>query len=102
MVEEVVPGSKVTYAAGGGPDVRCYRADFKKIESQLPGYEPIWTVRKGIRELLDAYQNYDLQMEDFSGSRYVRLKCLRDHIEAHRLDDGLWWRDDPDRSTIGR
>lgn len=91
MVEEIVPDCEISYAAGGGPDVRCYRADFSKIETQLPGFDPQWTVRKGIQELLDAYRRYDLKMEDFSGSRYVRLKCLREHMKAGRLDDNLRW-----------
>jgi nucleoside-diphosphate-sugar epimerase len=36
MVLAVVPGSRVTYADGGGPDPRCYRVDCSKIAAALP------------------------------------------------------------------
>jgi nucleoside-diphosphate-sugar epimerase len=31
MVQEIVPGSRVRYAEGGGPDPRCYRVDCGKL-----------------------------------------------------------------------
>ena len=37
IVEEVVPGSRVQYAEGGGPDVRCYRVNCDKIRRGCPG-----------------------------------------------------------------
>ena len=36
MVEEIVPGSRVKYAEGGGPDLRCYRVNCDKIAHTLP------------------------------------------------------------------
>ena len=103
LVEEIVPDSRVTYAADGGPDARCYRADFHKIETTLPGYEPQWTVRDGIEELLDAYRRFELSLDDFEGSRYVRLKRLREHIDTGRLDHDLFWQPpmQPQRSRAG-
>ena len=47
-VERLVPGSRIAYEPGGGPDKRCYRVDFTKIETGLPGYDPQWTVPMGI------------------------------------------------------
>ena len=37
IVAEVVPGCRVEYAPGGGPDLRCYRVNFDKINRLLPG-----------------------------------------------------------------
>ncbi len=36
IVEEVVPGARATFAAGGGPDKRSYQVDCSKIARVLP------------------------------------------------------------------
>ncbi len=54
MVREVVPGSSVRYAPGGGPDPRCYRVDCTKLATALPAFQPQWTVRRGIEQLFAA------------------------------------------------
>src|SRR5882724_6018378 len=51
LVEQVVPGSKVRYAQGGGPDPRCYRVDCGKLARTIPEYQPQWTVRRGMEQL---------------------------------------------------
>ena len=56
IVAEIVPGCRVEYAPGGGPDLRCYRVNFDKIGRVLPRFRPQWTARKGAQELYDAYR----------------------------------------------
>ena len=56
IVAETVPGCRVEYAPGGGPDKRCYRVNCDKIRRVLPGFRPQWTARKGAQELYDAYR----------------------------------------------
>ena len=56
IVAETVPDSRIEYAPGGGPDLRCYRINFDKIRRMLPGFRPQWTPRKGAQELYDAYR----------------------------------------------
>ena len=55
IVAEVVPGARATFAEGGGPDKRSYRVDCSKIARVLPGFQPQWTVRRGVEELDEAY-----------------------------------------------
>jgi nucleoside-diphosphate-sugar epimerase len=83
MVAEVVPGSRVRYAAGGGPDPRCYRVDCGKLTRLLPEFRPRWTVRRGIEELWSAYEAHGLTRDDFT-TRYVRLAHLRRRRAAER------------------
>jgi nucleoside-diphosphate-sugar epimerase len=87
-----VPGSEIAYAEGGGPDKRCYRVDFTKAERGLPGYDPQWTVPDGIRELIASYVTNSLKPLDFEGSRFIRLKRLREHLDKGELDENLCWR----------
>ncbi len=91
MVEEVVPGSQVRFAPGASPDKRDYRVDFGRIARQLPSFEPQWTVRKGIEQLYQAYRDHGLTEEEFLSSRYLRIRHIRAHREAGRMDADLRW-----------
>jgi nucleoside-diphosphate-sugar epimerase len=89
MVQDVVSGSRVTYAADGGPDLRCYRVDCGKIARVLPGFQPQWTVRRGIEELYDAYRTEQLTVGDLEGSRYIRIARIRERIADGSIDAKL-------------
>jgi nucleoside-diphosphate-sugar epimerase len=91
MVEEIVPGSRVKYAEGGGPDLRCYRVNCDKIARTLPEFRPQWTVRRGIEQLYTSFKKHSLTLEDFTGSRYIRIKHLRSLLATTRLDPALRW-----------
>lgn len=92
MVAEVVPGARATFAEGGGPDKRSYRVDCSKIARVLPGFQPQWTVRRGIEQLYEAYARHGLTYEQFTGPSYLRIKHVQELQEAGRLDDQLRWR----------
>jgi nucleoside-diphosphate-sugar epimerase len=91
MVEEIVPGSRVKYAEGGGPDLRCYRVNCDKIARTLPEFRPQWTVRRGIEQLYTAYRNHRLTLEEFTGTRYIRIKHINALLATARLDPTLRW-----------
>lgn len=90
-VERIVKNSTIVYEAGGGPDTRCYRVDFSKAETGLPGFDPQWTVPMGIEELLEAYDANNITLSEFEGSRYIRLRTLEDHMAHGRLNADLVW-----------
>ncbi len=94
IVHEVVPGSVVKYAEGGGPDARCSRADCGKIARTLPEFQPRWTVRRGVEQLYTAYRRYGLIEEEFLGTRYLRLKRIQQLQGEGWLDGSLRWRVD--------
>jgi len=91
LVEQVVPGSKVRYAEGGGPDPRCYRVDCGKLMRTLPEYQPQWTVRRGMEELRDAFEENGLTREELFGDRYFRIRRIRALQSAGLLDASLRW-----------
>lgn len=91
VVREIVPGCRVEYAAGGGPDLRCYRVSFDKINRVLPAFRPQWTARRGARELYDAYRGAGLTAEDINRGRYVRISEIQRLQKAGRLDACLRW-----------
>jgi nucleoside-diphosphate-sugar epimerase len=89
MVQEIVPGSRVKYVEGGGPDPRCYRVDCGKIASILPEFQPQWTVRRGMEQLYATFQKYCLGREEFLGSKYLRIKRVAELLQAGSLDPTL-------------
>jgi nucleoside-diphosphate-sugar epimerase len=91
MVEEIVPGSRVKYAEGGGPDLRCYRVNCDKMARTLPEFQPQWNVRRGIEQLYIAYKERGLTVEEFTGTRYIRIKHLNSLLANARLDPTLRW-----------
>jgi len=92
MIEGVVPGARASFAEGGGPDKRSYRVDCSKIQRVLPEFEPRWDVPRGVEELYEAYVREGLTFEEFTGSRYLRMKRVQELQAAGRVDEDLRWR----------
>jgi len=91
IVAETVPGCRIEYAAGGGPDKRCYRVSCDKIARILPSFRPQWTARKGAQELYEAYKAAGLSVADLERGRYVRISQIQKLIKAGSLDESLRW-----------
>jgi nucleoside-diphosphate-sugar epimerase len=89
IVRTAVPGARVEYAAGAGPDKRSYRVSFEKIRRCLPAFTPRWTVRAGARELADAYAVRGLDRRALEGPRYRRVDRIRSRLQTGRLDPTL-------------
>jgi nucleoside-diphosphate-sugar epimerase len=91
IVKETVPGCSIEYAAGAGPDKRCYRVDFSLIERALPNFQPRWDVRGGAEQLYNTYKKVGLRAEDFESARYNRIDQIRQLRSEGRLDANLRW-----------
>jgi nucleoside-diphosphate-sugar epimerase len=91
IVSEIVPGCRIEYAPGGGPDKRCYRVNCEKIRQVLPVFQPQWTARKGAQELYDAYRIAGLTAEDVKSGRYFRINTIRQLLKSGQLDPSLYW-----------
>jgi len=89
MVEEVVPGSRVEYAAGAGPDARCYRVNCEKLPALVPEFQPAWTVHRGVEELYEAYLRAGLTIEEFESPRFLRLAHVKRLQDNGTIDSEL-------------
>jgi nucleoside-diphosphate-sugar epimerase len=92
IVEQVVPGARIAFADGAGPDKRSYRASFAKLERAFPELRPRWTVRASVEQMLAAYRDEGLRIEDFNGARFMRVARLKELLGEDRLDAALRWR----------
>jgi nucleoside-diphosphate-sugar epimerase len=95
IVEEVVVGSRITFAGDAGPDARNYRVDCSKLEAVLPAFEPTWTVRTGVEQLLDAFRRHALSLEDLEGERLMRIRRVQALQARGILDEHLRWVREP-------
>jgi nucleoside-diphosphate-sugar epimerase len=91
IVAEVVPGCRVEYAPGGGPDKRCYRVSCDKIGCVLPAFRPQWNARKGAQELFGAYQAAGLTAAEVERGRYTRITRIQELMKSGKLDSSLRW-----------
>lgn len=86
-----VDGSKLTFA-GKPVDSRSYKVSFNRILAELAEwYKPEWNLDKAGEELVALYQETGFTYEDFTGSRTVRIKRLKELLESGRLDQNLRW-----------
>jgi nucleoside-diphosphate-sugar epimerase len=100
IVAEIVPGCDIEYAAGGGPDKRCYRVNCEKIQRVLPSFQPQWNARKGAQELYQAYRDIGLTVADVAGASYVRLRQIRALLQEGGLKPSLRWATQPAETEL--
>ena len=93
LVAQAVVGSEITYADGAGPDKRSYRVDFSKIAERVPRFQPVWTVAKGVDQLVEAYAREGLTTDDLAKSRYTRIATIKRLQAAGRLGADLRFTD---------
>jgi nucleoside-diphosphate-sugar epimerase len=91
IVRATVPGCKVEFAPGAGPDPRSYRVDFAKLGRALPEFRPQWNASFGAKDLYSALQQLALSYEDFQGRKYIRLTQFKHLLDNGRLDPTLRW-----------
>jgi nucleoside-diphosphate-sugar epimerase len=92
IIEDVVPGSRVTFADDAAPDKRNYRVDCNFIARRLHGFKPQWTARRGIEELYDAFKGCNLSIDEFEGTKFKRIAHVKMLIEDGALSADLRWR----------
>jgi hypothetical protein len=89
-ISDVIPGSRITYAAGGSADSRCYRVNCDKLAKLLP-FTPQWTVRQGVEQLYSAFRTRGLAADEFLGPRFQRIKTIQKLQSEGRLNSELRW-----------
>jgi nucleoside-diphosphate-sugar epimerase len=86
---EHIPGCEVVYTGEHAGDNRTYRVSFEKAASKLPGFEPQWTLEKGIIELRDALCTVDGLCDAIVDRRYTRLHQLQHLMSEGFVDSNL-------------
>ena len=101
LVRGAVPGSRVSFADGAGPDLRNYCVDFSKLDETFPHLELRWNVPEGVDELVRAYTEHGLTYDDFTSSRFVRLRRIHELLDFGLIDQALRRQTDAQFSAPG-
>jgi len=78
LVQEMMPGADIVFTGEIGHDPRNYRVNFDRLNRLLPGFRLRYTLREGMRELLNDFRRHGLPPQDFEGGKYVRLEKLKE------------------------
>ncbi|MED5802306.1 NAD(P)-dependent oxidoreductase [Gordonia sp. Z-3] len=91
IVADVVPDCALGFGMHASPDIRDYRVDFSKIHRVVPGYQPQWTVRRGVEQLWAAYRQGGMTADMFAGPSYIRLREIQRLRAADAVGPDLRW-----------
>ena len=89
MVIEAVPGSRLSFADGAGPDLRNYRVDFSKLNETFPDLRLRWSVRVASTNWSTGYTRHTFTYDDFASTRFVRLRRIHELLSAGLVDEML-------------
>lgn len=81
LVQKKVPQTQVVFTGEVGADPRNYRVNFDLLKKVLPDFSLQYTLSQGIDQLHSHYEEKRFSLEDFEGSRYVRLRTLKQRLE---------------------
>jgi nucleoside-diphosphate-sugar epimerase len=84
-VADVVPGTRLHFAPGAGPDRLNYRVSGDKFARRFPHAVPRRQVRESVEEILEACRRFRPVPEEFEGERYQRLAHLNALIAGGRV-----------------
>jgi nucleoside-diphosphate-sugar epimerase len=97
IVSQVVPGCRLEFAQGAGPDKRSYRVNFDKIARTIPAFRPRWDAAAGAEQLYAAFRASGLTHEMFEGSSFLRIRQIKELMSEGILDCNLRRIRSPDR-----
>ncbi|MCL6526892.1 MAG: NAD(P)-dependent oxidoreductase [Thermaceae bacterium] len=78
LIKRLVPEAELIDSGRDG-DRRNYRVDFSKIRLVL-GFEPQWTVEKGVRQVIEALQSG--KVRDYRNALYSNVKFLTEETSS--------------------
>ena len=92
LVEELVPGSSVELRRRMPvPTSATTASSATSSPDAVPAYQPQWTVRTGIEELVSAYAAAGLTLDDLTGPRLQRIQRVRGLLDDGSITSDLRW-----------
>jgi nucleoside-diphosphate-sugar epimerase len=89
LVEEIVPGARIVYAEGGGPDKRNYRVSCERFALAFPDFRFRWTVPDGIDEIYRSLTAAGFGQAELDDSSFLRITKLREMIASGAVREDL-------------
>lgn len=77
LVQKFIPQADVVFTGEVGADPRNYCVNFDRLNRALPGFTLSYTLETGMAELHGHLTDYGFSQDDFTGSKFVRLRTLK-------------------------
>jgi len=62
-----VSACTIESAGDANPDARNYGVDASNIGRTLPEFMPVWTARKAVEQLYEAFREVGITLDEFEG-----------------------------------
>ncbi|MFX0186800.1 MAG: NAD-dependent epimerase/dehydratase family protein [Candidatus Hodarchaeota archaeon] len=95
MAEEIhnqMKDCEVKILGKNNPDQRDYNVNFDKIKEKLKNFKPQWTLKKGVKELINTFEDINLSYEIFQDKNFTRLNQLKYLLKNNKLNENLYWK----------
>lgn len=94
IVADTFTGCELSIGTSDG-DNRSYRVNFDKIQQQLPGFGPQYTLADGAEELKAIFEDIAMDEDTFRFRPFTRLKQLKYLRKTDQIDEEFYWVEDP-------
>ena len=88
-IEELIPEINVSTNKNAVPDKRSYKVDFGLFKELAPDHQPIYTLEKSVKDLVDGLNVIGFNLKDFRHSKFMRLYVINHLIEQGVIDKNL-------------
>jgi nucleoside-diphosphate-sugar epimerase len=105
IIKEIVVGSEIKFLKNNssnnlivdrkiqnGHDRRTYKVSFNKIKKKFIDYKCRYTVKKGIKKMLEELKKTKLNKKIFNNKKFYRLQYLEYMYKKKLLDKSLKWK----------
>lgn len=75
-VSEVLGGVELDIVGENSGDTRSYQVNFDYALHNLPGFKPSWDLNRGLRQLLEWFENQNTTEDMLNSREFIRLKQL--------------------------
>lgn len=79
-VKHLVRKANIVYTGEVGNDSRDYKVNFDLLNKTLPDFKLEYNLDSGMEELYKKYVDKKFSLEDFDGSKFVRLRTLKNRL----------------------
>lgn len=79
-VKQLVRKANIVYTGEVGNDSRDYKVNFDLLNKTLPDFKLEYNLDSGMEELYKKYVDHKFSLEDFEGSKFVRLRALKNRL----------------------
>ena len=88
-ISGMLSGVEVEIVGDNAGDTRSYQVNFDHALENLPGFTPTWNLERGVQQLLEWFQQQDLEQDMLNSRYFIRLKQLQHLKYQNKISSDL-------------